>query len=356
MPNCVSASDVDRWPLARRAAQLVVLPSLDFNVTALSQLIRGGVGGVLFLGSAAAPSDLRARISMAAGGLSREDVPLVMADVEGGGVQRLQPVVDPFPWPRDLASSRSGADVEHLAETVGAQMKSAGVTVDLGPVVDLDDRPGPSTTNPDGRRSFSISPAVASGDSIAFMQGLRTANVTPVLKHFPGLGGSTHNTDFGPAATLPYAALRASGLQPFINAIRAGAPAIMVSNAHTPGLSTQPASVSPAVIRGLLRHQLGFSGLVVTDSLSAGAISAAGFSVTQAATAAVEAGADMVLFGSTLTAADIAMLSPANVSATEQSIIASLIQAVQKGDMPTQRLNEAVLHVLAIKGVAVCPG
>jgi beta-N-acetylhexosaminidase len=347
-------SAIDRWPVARRAAQLIVLPSLDFNVNELAPLIRAGAGGVVFLGSATTPPDLRSRLTAAAASSDLAAVPLVMADVEGGGVQRLKGAVEAFPWPRQLAATRSPSQVEQLATTVGREMAGVGATVDLAPVLDLDDRAGPSATNPDGMRSFSIDPATASTYGIAFMRGLRAAGVLAVAKHFPGIGGSTHNTDYGPAATRPYAELQRAGLRPFVDAIAAGVPAIMVSNAYTPGLSAEPASVSPAVINGLLRNRLGFHGLVVTDSLSAGAITQAGYSVPHAAAAAVEAGADLALFGSTLTPADTAMLNPANVTATRQAILDALTGAVTSGHLTQARLDQAVSHVLAAKGVSVC--
>jgi beta-N-acetylhexosaminidase len=353
--TCTSAGDVDQWPVAQRAAQLIVIPSLDFNVSDLAPSIRAGAGGVLFLGHGSTPSDLPSQLAAAAGSDVPQAVPLVMADVEGGGIQRVEGAVQDFPWARDMAADMSVDQVKQLAQTVGDEMVRAGVNVDLAPVLDLDDRPGPSSTNPDGERSFSIDPATASAYGIAFLQGLRNAGVVPVVKHFPGLGGSTENTDVGPAATLPYAELQTAGLKPFIDAIAAGAPAIMVSNAYTPGLTTAPASVSPTVIQDLLREQLGFTGLVVTDSLSAGAITDAGYDVPQAAAASVEAGADMILYGSTLTAAETALLSPPNVEATRQAIVAAMSAAVASGELAPARLDQAVLHVLAAKGVDVCP-
>jgi beta-N-acetylhexosaminidase len=317
-------------------------------------MIRVGTGGVLFLGGAKAPSDLRQQLMSAVGSGGSSASPLVMADVEGGGVQRLSGVVEAFPWARQLAATESVAQVEQLATAVGRQMLSAGVTVDLAPVVDLDDRSGPSSTNPDGLRSFSINPATASAYGVAFMQGLRNVGVIPVVKHFPGIGHSTQNTDYGTAATRPLSELRTAGLKPFIAAIAARAPAVMISNAYVPGLTTKPASVSRAIIHDLLRAQLGFNGLVLTDSLSAGAITAAGYTVPQAAVAAIEAGADLVLFGSTLTTADTALLSPSNVAATQHAIINALAAAFNAGDLTSTRLNEALTHVLIAKGLTIC--
>jgi beta-N-acetylhexosaminidase len=181
------------------------------------------------------------------------------------------------------------------------------------------------------------------------------AGVLAVAKHFPGLGGASGNTDYGPASTRPYTQLQVAGLLPFERAIRAGVKAIMVANATVPGLTSEPASLSPAVIDGLLRQNLRFSGLVMTDSLSAGAISAAGYTVSSAAVASIEAGSDMVLFGSTLTPADTAELAPGPLARDTAAVVAAIEAAARRGVIPEGRLDQAVLHVLAAQGADVCP-
>jgi beta-N-acetylhexosaminidase len=121
-----------------------------------------------------------------------------------------------------------------------------------------------------------------------------------------------------------------------------------------PGLTTLPASLSPAAVQTLLRDELGFHGLVLTDSLSAGAVTAAGYGLAGAAVAAVEAGADMVLFGSTLTPAETLLLSPENVTASTNQIISAISSAVVSGELPSSRIDQAVLDVLNAKHVHLC--
>jgi beta-N-acetylhexosaminidase len=282
--------------------------------------------------------------------------PLVMADEEGGGVQRLAALVGSLPWPRQMAASMTTSQVVAAVSTVARRMRALGVTVDLAPVLDVDGGDGPSSTNPDGQRSFSADPSTVSRYGMAFVEGLRQGGVLAVVKHFPGLGGASANTDYGPATALPFSTLRGTALPPFKAAVAAGAAGVMMANASVPGLSSGPVSLSTAAIQQVLRGDLGFSGLVITDSLSAGAITSAHNSVPQASAAAIEAGADMVMFGSTLTAADVALLSPANVAATTDAIISSLAAAVRVGQLPQGQLNEAVLKVLTAKGIHLCPG
>jgi beta-N-acetylhexosaminidase len=331
-----------------------VAPVLNFNMASVQVADDAGAGGILFLGGASPPPNLAAELRATLTSSSHGLAPLVMADQEGGGVQRLGGAVPSMPWPRRMAQTMTPGQVEALATSVGRSMAQLGVDVNLAPVLDLDAGPGPSATDPDGLRSFSAVPATAARYGVAFMQGMQAGGVVPVVKHFPGLGGASGNTDYGPATTQPLADLQESGLIPFRAAIAAGAPAVMVANAAIPGLTPLPASLSPAAINGLLRHDLGFQGLVVTDSLSAGAISQSGYRLPNAAVAAISAGADMILFGSTLTPAQTLLLSPSNVSATISQIVGAIVVATANGTIPVARLNTAVSHVLAVEHAQLC--
>jgi len=350
----LSGADIAGRPVERRAATLVALPLNGFDFDTLAPELAAGASGVLLLGSNPVPTDLAARIRAAGAHPGPDGPPLIMADQEGGGIQRLRGGVPVLAWPRELAATETVAQVQQQAAALGRAMAALGVNVDLAPVLDVDSGPGPSDDNPDGQRSFSGDPDTVSRYGVAFLQGLREGGVLPVVKHFPGLGGSTGNTDVRPAATKPIAALRAGGLTPFRAAISAGAPAVMISNATVPGMTTHPAGLSSAVIGGLLDNELGFTGLVVTDSLSAGAVTAATPSLGQAATDAIESGADLVLFGSTRTAADVAALSAAGIQVSFQQIVAALASAVNSGALTPTRLDAAVTAVLRARGVRLC--
>jgi beta-N-acetylhexosaminidase len=341
--GCTTASAVHAWSLRRTAAQVVVVPVEEDDVGAVADEVARGAGGVILFGSSA-PADLGDRLArllaQAPGGIA----PVVMTDEEGGAVQRMADLVGDLPSARAMARDLTPVQVRRLAGRVGARMRDAHVTMDLAPVLDLDDRPGPSATNPDGTRSFGIDPRVARTYGLAFARGMRSAGVVPVVKHFPGLGHATTNPDDAPAWTLPWSVLRAQGLRPFRAAVAAGLPAVMVTTARVPGLSRLPATLSRRVITGQLRHRLGFHGLVMTDSLSAGAVAAAGYSVPTAAALAVEAGADQLLFD-----------APAgHQGRTMRRVVRSLVGAVRDGALPRSRLERAAVHVLDAKGAPVC--
>jgi beta-N-acetylhexosaminidase len=351
---CSNLTVLSRWSVARLAAEVIVAPDLDFEMSTVQVARKAGVGGILFLGNAVAPSDLATQLQFALGQTGPGTTPLVMADEEGGGVQRLAGPVPSLPWARTVAATMSPVQAQALAAGVGHEMQRLGVDVDLAPVLDLDAGPGPSATDADGARSFSADPSVAARYGVAFMRGLQNAGVVPVLKHFPGLGGASGNTDYGPAETPALATLDSAGLVPFAAAVAAGAPAVMVSNATVPGLTDLPASLSPEVIEGLLRQRLDFQGLVLTDSLSAGAITQAGYDLASAAVAAVEAGSDMVLFGSTLTTAQTLLLSPESVETSISEIAGAIVSATRSGALPVSRLDNAVAHILAAGHTDLC--
>ncbi len=344
--SCSVTAVLAKWPIAQVAAQTVVVPVDEGDPGAVSAAVRFGVGGVILFGNDAT-TNLKSQLAT----LRAETLPhralLVMADEEGGGIQRLQSIVSNMPWPRQMARTMTTKQVFDLTHRVGSAMSRYGVNVDLAPVLDVDGRDVyPSESDPDGYRSFGGVTTVVSNYGVAYLAGLMRGGVIPVVKHFPGLGGASGNTDYGPAHTLPWKTLEKEAIPPFKAAIGFGVPAVMVSNASVPGLTSLPASISYAVTTRVLRKQLGFKGLVITDSLSAGALSEIGYSVDQASVAAVEAGADMVLYG--------LLATPGNDVGQAQSIRNALVAAVGSGHLTRAQLDAAAAHVLEAEQVDVC--
>ncbi len=342
-PTCTTAGVLATWTVQRLAAQTVVVPVDESNPGGVASEVASGAGGVILFG-AAAPANLGALLAALARSAPDGVAPLVMTDEEGGAIQRMANLVGDIPSARQMGATMTAAQIQALATQAGQRMRAAGVTMDLAPVLDLDAGAGPSDSDPDGTRSFSAVESVAQADGLAFGAGLRAGGVVPVVKHFPGLGESSGNTDVVAASTLPWSTLQGAGLLPFTAAVRAGLPAVMVANATVPGLSALPASLSPAVMTTVLRGQLGFDGLVLTDSLSAVSVSAAGYSVPRAAATALAAGADMVMFNGSAAAV------PSLYAQTVQAIAA----AASGGALSRARLENAALHVLAAKQLSLC--
>jgi beta-N-acetylhexosaminidase len=337
---------VNTWTLPALANETIAVPVYATNIGAMGPAARAGYGGLLLFGTTAPPT-----LAPILATLQRQRpghyALVVMTDEEGGGVVRLTNLVGSFPWPQTMGKNLSAAQITQIGLRVGKKLIGAGVNTDLAPVLDVDGRAQePGAANPDGYRSFSGDPATAATDGAAFMKGLNQAGVLSVVKHFPGLGYSTRNTDYGPASTLSWAKLQSTGLVPFKAAIANGATAVMMSNARVPGLSSLPAGLSPVVVRAL-RSTLGFGGLIVTDSLSAGAISALHLAEPAASVKALAAGDDLVLFGSPS--------SPSASLALAAKISTAIVNAVNAGTLSRATLVSAAAQVLAARNQLSCP-
>lgn len=340
-----AAKAVALWPVSQLANETVVVSVNVANLGAMVPAAQAGFGGILLFGSSA-PVNMAATIARVQARSLHGYPMLVMTDEEGGGVQRLTNVIGSIPWASTMGRNLTPARITALGQRIGTSMLEAGVTMDLAPVLDVDGRHvEPGQADPDGFRSFSGSPGVVARDGTAFMLGLKAANVTGVVKHFPGLGGSSQNTDYGAATTLPWSTLRRTGLVPFGAAIKAGASAVMLSNASVPGLSAIPASLSPVVVQ-VLRQNLHFTGLIMTDALTAGAISAVHLSPQAAGIRALQAGADMVLAGSPQ--------SPSASLTLARSMAAAIVAGVDSGALSLSQLRSAAAQVLATRNLIAC--
>lgn len=345
--HCSTLQVLSKWPLPEVASQTLAVPVEESDVGAIAAAVRFGVGGVVLFG-AEAPTDLSSQLAALRSETLHHLGLLVMTDEEGGGIQRMANLVGNMPWPRQMAERMTTGQIYALTRQVARKMLANGVNVDLAPVLDVDGRNvSPSASDPDGYRSFGGSTSVATRDGLAYLEGMMAGGVVPVVKHFPGLGGASGNTDDGPATTLPWSRLKKVALPPFETAIAHGVPAVMTSNAVVPGLTTVPVSISQVATTTVLRRQMGFRGLVITDSLSAGALSDIGYSVRKAAVAALRAGADVVLYG-------LSSSSAADVSEAV-AIRKAIVVAVRTGGLRRSLLDEEAAEVLATKHVKLCP-
>jgi beta-N-acetylhexosaminidase len=308
---------------------------------ALAPEADAGVGGFVFLGEPAAATGpaLRSALSgldVGAAGAGQV-TPWMSTDTEGGPVSRLANVLGTIPSPREMAAEWTPGQVQAAMEARGSALRQLGITMDLAPVLDT-----ASPTDPvayESQRSFSATPTVAAAYGSAYAAGLRAAGVVAVGKHFPGLGHASADTDTGPALDPPLSELRTDDLVPFARAVSSGLPVVMVGHPIVPDLTDGlPASLSPATY-ALLRKTLHFDGVAMTDSLSAGAISAAGYSQAEAAVTAVRAGADMAMVD----------------ASTWKPVVDALVRALSQGVIPRAQADASAGRILAAKRVTVCP-
>ncbi|NTW52225.1 MAG: glycoside hydrolase family 3 [Chlorobiaceae bacterium] len=274
-------------------------------------------------------------------------IPLFIAiDQEGGRVSRLKPANG---FPRSVSAMHLGMidnpDSTRMAAAVtGALLRQMNINMDIAPDVDLN-------TNPDNpvigklERSFSKDPAVVFRHAALFVDAFHNSGVIAVLKHFPGHGSSTKDThkDF----TDVTATWSKEELEPYRNLIRQGYDdPIMTAHVFNAGLdSLYPATLSKATIGGLLRTELGFRGVVISDDMQMKAISEL-YGLEKAIRLAIEAGVDILLFGNN------ASIYDPEIAEKATKIIRTL---VDEGSISPERIDESYRRIMALKTRTIYP-
>ncbi|MDQ3761290.1 MAG: glycoside hydrolase family 3 protein [Actinomycetota bacterium] len=334
-PRCDPVVALGQLPLRRRLAQLIMVgvdpsgPGEARDVVADEQ-----VGGI-FVGGTATGLLSNGALDQVQ---SVAKLPVAVAvDDEGGRVQRLDEIAGPIPSARKMAATMSPQQVYQLARERGAALRTSGVTVDFAPTIDVSDQPDHEVI---GDRSFSSDPEVVARYADAFARGLRDSGVLPVFKHFPGHGRADGDSHQGGVTTPPVTDLAHRDLLPYRRLLGTGAAGVMVGHLDVPGLTAPgvPASISPAAL-GLLRDELGYQELVISDDLGAMRAISDRVDLPEAVRQTLAAGVDMALW-----------TTPARLG----EVLDHLEQAVASGTLPQRRVDEAVLHVLHAKGIDPC--
>ena len=287
---------------------------------------RREVAGVVVLGSPTA-EDLAALPRTDGGG-----VPFwLSSDEEGGRVQRLAALLGALPQASSLVGTPTN-EVTDMYRAYGTAMVELGFAMAFAPVIDVGAGPGITT------RSFSDDPEVVAEYGQAVVDGYVSAGLLPVLKHFPGHGRGSADSHVALSFTPDIEELRAVDLVPF-EALVSSEVAVMVGHLVVPGLTDElPASLSPAAIDGLLRTELGFDGLVITDALNMNAI-ADRWGTGEAVRLALVAGADVAIVG-----------SPAEVA----PVLDHLESAVAGGTLTRAHIDDSVARVFEAKAADPC--
>ncbi|NUP66252.1 MAG: glycoside hydrolase family 3 protein [Nonomuraea sp.] len=291
------------------------------------RLGEGLAGVVLFSRNIADPAQV-ARLTAAL----RAENPsvLVGTDEESGEVTRLEV---------STGSSRPGGyalgvvdDVgltETLARDLGGELATAGITIDFAPSADVNSNPDNPVI---GLRAFGADPALVARHTRAFVRGLQSAGVAACAKHFPGHGDTTVDSHHGVPVVADDGIEEA--LFPFREAIKAGVRSIMTGHLLVPSYDAElPATLSPKVLTGLLREELGFQGMIITDGIEMAAVSGA-YGIGGASARAIAAGADAICVGGER--AD---------EATAAEVRDAIAAAVTEGLLPEERLADAARRV-----------
>ncbi len=256
---------------------------------------------------------------------------LTSMDQEQGNVVRVGPPATQFPGSMALGAGRSKEDANSAARITGEELRAMGVFQDYAPVADVN----ANAANPViGVRSFSSRPSLVAAMVKAQIRGYREANVASTAKHFPGHGDTTidSHTDL-PLITHSLAKVRKVDLRPFRAAIAAGVDSIMTAHIQVPVLdpSGDPATLSTPIVTGLLRKDMGFDGVIVTDSLRMEGVRTK-YGDDRVPVLAILAGVDQ-------------LLDPPNLPAA----YAAILSAVASDEITVARLDQSVRRILTLK-------
>ena len=317
---------VDRLSLRKQVGQLIIS---SFDEPTPPDYIRrrlqaGETAGVILFGRNGGDATHWRRLTRSIQTAARGKA-LIMVDQEGGDIRTVADA-----GPASGQASQGGPDqVEAAAREAAGQLRDVGVNVNLAPVADVAERGGvPSVM--DGRAFVGGAEEVAAATR-ASIRGMRAEGIAATAKHFPGLGGSQVNTDDAPATV---AGEIETDLVPFEAAIAERVPLVMLSHALYPALDADAiASQSTAIATGLLRGELGYEGVVVTDSMEAQAVLAIA-GVAEASVRSIRAGADLVLLTG---------------SASWNEVFPALLDEARQDPEFRARVRESSARVLSLK-------
>lgn len=279
------------------------------------------------------------------------DTPLfITIDQEGGIVTRLESGTN-LPGNMAIGASKSSKNAYRSGKIIGKELAALGINVNFSPVLDVNNNPNNPVI---GVRSYSSKPELAGKLGIKTMKGLQDEQIIATAKHFPGHGDTAVDSHYGlPLVPHDEKRLRSVELAPFQKAIDAGIDMIMTAHVQFPAFDDTtykskkdgedimvPATLSKKVMTDLLRKDLGFDGVVVTDALNMKAISD-NFGQEEAVVMAVKAGVDIALM-------------PAQVTSLETEknlagVFEALLKAVRQGDIPIEQINQSVERILTLK-------
>jgi beta-N-acetylhexosaminidase len=295
-----------------------------------------GLGGVVLFGDNIVDDDqvsaLTARLREA-----RADV-VIATDEEGGDVTRLEARTgSSYPSPAALGALDDVAATGAVARSLGRRLRSVGIDLDLAPCADVNSNPANPVI---GVRSCGAEPDVVARYVAAFVCGLQHAGVASCLKHFPGHGDTSVDSHLDlPVVGAPAEVLARRELVPFRAGIEAGAAAVMTSHLVVRAFDHRPATLSRRILVDLLRAELGFTGVVVSDALDMAGVSR-GVGIPAAAVGALAAGADVLCLG--------ARKDEGLVGA----VVAAIVASVRAGDLAEERVAEAAGRRLTVPGAA----
>lgn len=254
-------------------------------------------------------------------------------DQEGGRVDRFPKEIKKLPTNKTIGEQDNEELSYQVGELLGEQLQALGFNLNFAPVLDIHSNPNNPVI---GDRSFGPHPDTVRKLGVQTMKGMQSKHVIPVIKHFPGHGDTSVDSHFElPEINKELTELEKLEFTPFKKAIEEGADMVMTAHILLPQVDAdEPASMSEKIINGLLREQLDFDGVVITDDLTMKAISDH-YDLGEAAVQSVQAGTDMILI--------------AHHYKEFIAVVQALKNAVENGDLSEERIDESMLRIIRLK-------
>lgn len=290
------------------------------------------IGGVLLLGGNIMSEDQLLTFTRAIQETNQKPYAFVGVDEEGGRVSRVPDQRLRLPTSQRMAQGADVAKMEDVGRTLGHLSRFYGFNMDFAPVLDVNSNPN----NPIiGDRALSADPKTVATLGTALMHGMQETGTIPVVKHFPGHGNTSVDSHVGlPKVTASKEELKRTELLPFQEAIQEGAEMVMVAHILYPAYDDQnPSSLSKPILTDLLRQQLGFKGVIITDDLVMGAITKR-YGLAEAARQALVNGADMAMFSE---------------AGAYPKVHTEVMQAVKEKTLSSEMLDAKVMRILKLK-------
>lgn len=257
----------------------------------------------------------------------------ISTDEEGGNVTRMPKEIKKLPSNSYIGKINNEDFSYNIGKTLGKELNAFGINIDYAPVLDINSNPNNPVI---GIRSFGNNKDIVTRLGTRTMEGIKSQNVIPVVKHFPGHGDTSVDSHMGlPIVNHDLKRLTDFELVPFKSAIDKGADAVMVAHILIPKLDPKyPATLSYNIITDLLRKDLGFDGVVITDDMTMGAI-IKNYNIGDAAVKSINAGADIILVS--------------HQYENIQKVFNSIKESVLNKTITEDRINESVYRILSLK-------
>lgn len=328
---------INSMSLEEKLGQMLIAGIQGYEVSegAVKLIEEHKIGGFILFGSnIKSASQLTSLVNSLKGSNRANKLPLLISvDEEGGRISRIPKSIKNVPTSEEVGRTRDEEFANEIGKLLAEKVGAFGFNMNFAPVLDINSNPNNPVI---GNRAFGSSKEIVRDLGVQTMLGIKQKGIIPVIKHFPGHGDTSVDSHIGlPKVMHDLKRLKAFELAPFEQAIRQGADCVMVAHILLPSIDPDsPATLSKTMITDILRKQLDFQGVVITDDMTMGAI-VQNYEIGEAAVQSINAGSDIIL-----------------VAHQEENVLAVLNAvkaAVEQGSVTEEQIDSSVYRIIKLK-------